>query len=947
MKKLLSLLSLLCLTLSGFAQETEYFIIRKKNSTTDLYKVTATRDVSIYASTDQGYEDFRQAVSNGLVVRYTEDGCPIAIGVRAPLTKPTCATVILVAYNQTFSAETAAGGGAIYDKGGAEGGKIKDGELTYSVPNIPAPGSYTLALTYQSNSTVPTAQVSVNGGSPTPIQLAATGGVLNSATATIPGFTAGTNSVKITPNGYFASDKITISRAGSTTVTDPGSGTSTPPGSTTGLLSFNRGYFGGNSFNKVGVIPNTQWTAERGMAASDLAHDYCHVLEAALKTKNPNFSAYVTANLSPFETEYVTQSYDYNARITGDLNFNFNNAPPQFDLIVLSISENINEATFDKPKFFAGLDQLITTIPKSTTYTVVLRNSLWGGHTTSSAALQEYATLHNYKFANFSDRVDYPAYQATNFSDPGFAKHWNDAGHAEIATRFAAQLTGTTTTPPVDPPTTAMRGGYAEGTLDQLYAFAPFVPDQNQKDSWTNQTEKTQTNSRIRFAIHKSIGASITRIEDVRQSENMVNTWNRDQPSVPDLWDKGRSGDVWGYGTHKKIQIGNQRTDDTDDDTGYNGIPAGDRYAHQNPVDYYQRKTVTGYGDVDYTRTVTMMWSMNQVRTEYVRHAWYWLEGEAIRYFYIYENNRTDTQMWNQGMQQEFPGIYTSANYYHHKVELGSNGDVTEVTSPPPGSPPNNQTDTGPKNTTQNYMGSYRDDGYGITIFSPYTSRFNGKQFNSRLGNYQELASSYINCAPFTDLDSPRKVALSGYIHVGTNAEFKAWKAAHAPIELLPFATSFAGGRFNGWSSVDAKTKPENGRVVFYITDVNPTSITQDNPSGTRGEGKFNSQYGNWPASSLSTIYLNVESIGVTQLEVGWIKAGQSDNDAASQRKVINITNPNSAQTLTINMAGTPGWDGTIARFFIGTPVSLRPSMTGNERFVPNWINTVNSAPAN
>ncbi|QHV99233.1 carbohydrate-binding protein [Spirosoma endbachense] len=926
MKKFLSLLSVLCLAISGWAQTTvtEHLIVQYPPGT-NVYKMTAVRNTSTFPSNNQGWIDFLNAIKLNQIERIAENGCPLAVGVPTPITLPTCSTTTApswvtglrykyespqklrfeargtigqakfarvdgqaftinnpggvpitndqyygygsitgdadgydrqweinipavalnvtfqkaggtetyvlnltpslsagtvqvigttsnpgsgtttITYNQSFAAYQASGSGTIYDKPGATDSKIKDGEITYTVPNIPAPGSYTVALSYQSNTNPPVAQISVNGGTATNFNLAATGGVLTSISTTVPGFTTGTNSVKVTPAGdYFAQDKITVSRTGTV------------------------------------LAPNCGYTV-------------------AVNSPSTSCGGNVTLTATASGTGATGLTYAW----TGPNNYVGSGAS-------IAIAAAQSNGTYD----------YIVTATKA------------------GCSVQATATV---------------------------------------------SVSGCVS---VNPPTTAMRGGYAEGTLSELYAFAPFVPDQNQIVSWSDRTEKTQQNSRIRFGIHKSIGASITRIEDVRVSENMVNTWNRDS-NDPDLWDKGRSGDAWAYGTPKDYREGTQSTKDSGDDTGYNGIPAGDRYAHQNPVDYYQRKNVVGYGDVDYTRTVTMMWSMDRVRTKYVRHAWYWLEGETIRYFYIYENNRDDNQMRFQGSQQELPGIYTSANYYHHKVELGSNGDVAEVTSPPPGNPPNNQTDTGTKNTTKNYMGSYRDDGYGITIFSPYTSRFNGKQFNSRFGNYQSLASSYINCAPFTDLDSPRKVAFSGYIHVGTNAEFKSWQAAHSSIELLPFATNFAGGKFNGWSSVDAKTKAENGKVVFYITDVNPTSITDQNPSGTRGEGKFNSQYGNWSASSLNTIYLNVESVGVSQLEIGWIKAGQDDNAAASQRKLINITNPNSPQTLTINMAGTSGWDGTIVRFFIGTPVSLRPSMTGSERFVPNWINTVNSAPAN
>ncbi|UHG93428.1 hypothetical protein [Spirosoma oryzicola] len=184
----------------------------------ESYVVTSDAPKGYYALTSTGQAAFNKAVYDGVWNLTTADGCIIPKGTKPPKNKPTCSTTVPINYNQSFAAYQASGAGTTYDKPGASDSKIKDGELTYSVSSIPAPGSYTLVLSYQSNSAPPTALISVNNGSAQSLQLEATEGSLKTATATVSGFQTGTNSVRITPQGYFASDKIAVSRVGTTTV---------------------------------------------------------------------------------------------------------------------------------------------------------------------------------------------------------------------------------------------------------------------------------------------------------------------------------------------------------------------------------------------------------------------------------------------------------------------------------------------------------------------------------------------------------------------------------------------------------------------------------------------------------------------------------------------------------------------------------------------------------
>lgn len=417
----------------------------------------------------------------------------------------------------------------------------------------------------------------------------------------------------------------------------------------------------------------------------------------------------------------------------------------------------------------------------------------------------------------------------------------------------------------------------------------------------------------------------------------MINTYDQGSPNDPSKWDTGRSADYSQYGTPGQNYSENgHSTRDPGDDTGYNGVPGGSRALDHSPVLQFQRKNVSGYGEVLYVKTQPYQWSLPSTFTKYMRHAYYWLEGRNLRYFYITETFRDDNQMAYEGRHQEGPFVYVTGNYYHYQVETSTDGNTRYIEN---NTFNNNVSSTGDMLTTRNYISATNDDGYGLTLFAPYCSKFNGKQFLSRGGTPGSNSSSYITCTPDVDMDSPRTTAYSGYLYVGRLDEFKAWRSSQS-IELLPFATSFAGGTFNGWSSINGRMKTENGSVVFYIGDEHPTETNHP-----RGVGKFKSPFGNWQASDLSTIYLNATVTGVSQLEISWMKAGQGEAETIYQSKIINVPASDSPQTIQINMAGTSGWDGTISRISIGTPQSIRGSLNGSERFKPNWINSVNQQP--
>lgn len=221
-------------------------------------------------------------------------------------------------------------------------------------------------------------------------------------------------------------------------------GTDPDPDPEGDLPFFQAGYWFGNSFTKTPPINNTQWQHTAGMAADSEEQDYAHLMAAAFRAVNPNFIAYIESHGSPWETEYRTRTYDYNSRITSALNATYGGNPPKFGFIYISILENVNESQFDKTLFFQELDKVIDRIPKAPTFTVLTRNSFWSGHSTSSAAMEEYASLRGYKFVSFTDVQDQ---YRSDYGNDGINAHYNNEGHALIAQRSLNTLRSTTNPP--------------------------------------------------------------------------------------------------------------------------------------------------------------------------------------------------------------------------------------------------------------------------------------------------------------------------------------------------------------------------------------------------------------------------------------------------------------------------------------------------------------------
>ncbi|MBD2700154.1 SGNH/GDSL hydrolase family protein [Spirosoma sp. BT702] len=727
-------------------------------------------------------------------------------------------------------------------------------------------------------------------------------------------------------------------------------------------ISYNNILVLGNSITHHGPLaPNALFPghpgwrgglADWGMDASAPEKDYFHILGGYFKQLNPSAQVKELANftwsggnISVADGPYWEQNY-WRLQWPGGLDYLNNVAAFGADIIVWRLGENVGD---DSQNFIAHGKALINKLKKPTTK-VIITGSTWygfGNQTSVTAKLQQLANEEGYVYVDLSN---IPGARA------GYENHPTDAAMQVIADRiWAAVPKGTTGGNTV----ATMAGGYGEGSLTSLMAYAPFVPTNNQISSWPqgNTTQYIEKDG-IKFGILKSVGGSISHLS-INGGENLINTNSTpDHPSVfegvvnpPDV---GRSGGISIYAIPRKmyLEAGQSTANCPTGDVGWNLVQGGSHWQQHSKIHFFEKRTVQGLGEVLYTKTQPYQWGLNDVIGQSYFHSWYWLEGTGVnthvKFHYIIELNRPDNQKQHRESAQELPFIYTIATKYHYHIYKGNNpgtgGSLTEITPPHPSqnSIPQYQEDTGAFTTSEPWIGSTGDDGVGVFLVTPWNSRFHGKQFLGRTGNEFSGSSSYINSAPLINFDQEGVYAYTGSIYAGSMGNFRNFYNSTS-FPKMNFDFTFSGGKMCGWAASSSPGQLINNQFVWNIGH----KRAEDNESG---HGRLRSPFGSWKSADLNNIYIKgVWSTNVREIRLDWQKAGQTDSQTESQYRHITVNGTGSMQTIVVNMAGytspTGGtWDNSIITNISITSKKYpeNPIYIGNETFTPAYIGTIN-----
>ena len=179
----------------------------------------------------------------------------------------------------------------------------------------------------------------------------------------------------------------------------------------------------GNSIVKHEPNTTLGWTGNWGMAASSEDKDFVHLLIKDIQLKNPTV-VIKFRNIATFEGSYST----YDLSQLDDLK--------NPDLLIVKLSENVDDATAVKNNFITYYDKLIKYLAPQDKQIKIITDGFFNKPVVN-ALVKDYASKNSYPFVQISDLSIYPSATAAGlFANSGVAKHPSDQGMALIEQRI-------------------------------------------------------------------------------------------------------------------------------------------------------------------------------------------------------------------------------------------------------------------------------------------------------------------------------------------------------------------------------------------------------------------------------------------------------------------------------------------------------------------------------
>ncbi|HEX9958721.1 MAG TPA: beta-galactosidase, partial [Fibrella sp.] len=141
-----------------------------------------------------------------------------------------------------------------------------------------------------------------------------------------------------------------------------------------------------------------------GMAATSRDKDYVSLLTQKLKAQNPDVSVQ-RLRLDEWEQTYASKTFPYKTAVTDKVEAFWPGEKP--DLVLVSLSENVNQDNFNAATFRDELLKLVVSTG-FTTGIAVLRNSFLPGKNQSNIVLRQVANETGWQFVNLACVRDDP-----------------------------------------------------------------------------------------------------------------------------------------------------------------------------------------------------------------------------------------------------------------------------------------------------------------------------------------------------------------------------------------------------------------------------------------------------------------------------------------------------------------------------------------------------------
>jgi len=179
----------------------------------------------------------------------------------------------------------------------------------------------------------------------------------------------------------------------------------------------------GNSLVRHGRAPDLGWYGDWGMAASVRDSDFVHLLIRNIHQKDPSVKVQF-GTIADFERSFA--SYKLSKLDS------FRNA----DMLIVKISENVNNQTALDSNFVYHYDRLIKYLAPQKKSVKVIVDGFWKKQDVNSM-IRKYAETHHYLFVTTTDLSDDPSNTAKGlFKHEGVAAHPSDKGMRMIAQRI-------------------------------------------------------------------------------------------------------------------------------------------------------------------------------------------------------------------------------------------------------------------------------------------------------------------------------------------------------------------------------------------------------------------------------------------------------------------------------------------------------------------------------
>lgn len=191
--------------------------------------------------------------------------------------------------------------------------------------------------------------------------------------------------------------------------------------------------------NSIGKAPITSiWWGAWGMAASERAKDFIHLLTNSIRTRYPNLNDPVLIGSGSTSWERThNQNYDYETKLAPYLS-------ADTELVILRIGENVVDYTNYETNYGTYLDKIREYAPNAQ---IIATGVFWKNNITDNAQ-RNAALSRGIPFVELSDldQAQYKSFigdvvwgddgQQHTVDNLGVSKHPNDNGMAQIATRI-------------------------------------------------------------------------------------------------------------------------------------------------------------------------------------------------------------------------------------------------------------------------------------------------------------------------------------------------------------------------------------------------------------------------------------------------------------------------------------------------------------------------------